>query len=32
MAYWEKQKDREERSQSARSNRRSRSSADDEAD
>lgn len=30
MAYWEKQKDREERSQSARSNRRSRS-ADDNA-
>ena len=32
MAYWEKQKDREARSQQARSNRRSRSSADDEAE
>ena len=31
MAYWEKQKDREARSQSARSNRKSRS-ADDQAD
>jgi pyocin large subunit-like protein len=31
MAYWEKQKDREERSQTARSGRRSRS-ADDQAD
>ena len=32
MAYWEKQKDREERSQSARSNRRSRAAADDETE
>jgi len=32
MAYWEKQKDRESRSQSARSGRRSRSAADDQAE